>query len=266
LISAIAQNNGYIGLIAMEVNNSFYSGTSGLVVPVPQKLFPAAFKNKSRLEFYASMFNSIEINSSFYKNPKASTVQKWASLVPDHFRFTFKMSKTVTHAKELLYNKKDVVAFLNLINAVGKKKGCILLQFPPSTRSDKLNELQKLLHDLAAAILSGWRIAIEFRHASWYNNDVYAILQQLNIAIVDHDIPASATPATTMTTGIRYLRFHGENGRYRGGYTDAELQQHAARIHQWIGSGQMVYVYFNNTMGDALKNLQTLNRFVDSYD
>ncbi len=82
-------------------NHTFYSGTSGLVVPVPQALYPPEFKGKSRLNYYASLFNSIEINSTFYKMPKISTVSNWAESVPDEFRFTFKLSKAITHAKGL---------------------------------------------------------------------------------------------------------------------------------------------------------------------
>ncbi len=84
-----------------SINNTFYSGTSGLVLPVPKLLYPAEFQDKSRLTYYASLFNSIEINSSFYKIPQIPTVCKWAESVPDNFQFTFKLSKAITHAKGL---------------------------------------------------------------------------------------------------------------------------------------------------------------------
>jgi uncharacterized protein YecE (DUF72 family) len=262
LVSAIAQNNGYIGLNAMAIKKSFYSGTSGLVLPVPQRLYPEAFQNKSRLEYYASLFNSVEINSSFYKNPKLSTVQKWAQVVPDDFRFSFKLSKNISHAKGLLFNNEDVDAFMQVIDAVGKKKGCLLVQFPASTRIERFSELQNLLTALQP-VTNGWQIAIEFRHPSWYNNEVYKMLEQLNTTIVIHDIPASATPEIEMKATFRYLRFHGENGRYRGSYADDVLEKYAINIRQRINEGQTAYVYFNNTMGGAVNNLQTLNRLVN---
>jgi uncharacterized protein YecE (DUF72 family) len=258
----MAQNNGYISLNAMELKKSFYSGTSGLVLPVPQKLYPAAHQGKSRLAYYATLFNSIEINSSFYKNPKPATVQKWADSVPGDFRFTFKLSKAISHAKGLLYDSKDVSSFLQLVDAVGKKKGCILVQFPASTRSDCFNQLKKLTHHLTMAVNNGWRIAIEFRHISWYREETYELLQPLDIAVVGHDIPASAPQGVEINTTCRYLRFHGENGRYRGSYSDSHLHNHANKIRQWLTGGQTVFTYFNNTMGDAFNNLQTLNKLV----
>src|SRR4051812_43057690 len=91
----------------------FYSGISGLVLPVPNKsLYPPEFRETSRLTYYASLFNSIEINSSFYKVPIAKTVNKWTTEVPDHFKFTYKLWREITHNKELLFNANDVDRFM----------------------------------------------------------------------------------------------------------------------------------------------------------
>jgi len=114
--------------------NSFYSGTRGLVLPVPQVLYPPEFSGKSRLTYYASLFNSVEINSSFYKMPKAATVLKWADSVPQNFQFTFKLLKAVTHAKALDFSAEDVDLFIQTVNNIGNKKGCLLVQFPPSLK------------------------------------------------------------------------------------------------------------------------------------
>src|ERR1044072_276638 len=90
----------------------YRSGTSGLVLPVPnKKAFPPEFKDKSRLTYYGSLFNSIEINSSFYKIPQAATVKKWADSVPDNFAFTFKLWREITHIKGLAYQPEDVLRF-----------------------------------------------------------------------------------------------------------------------------------------------------------
>ncbi len=83
----------------METNN-FYSGISGLVLPVPKAQYPPEFQDNSRLQYYASLFNSLEVNSIFYKLPRSSTIANWVESVPDNFRFTFKLSKTVTHVKK----------------------------------------------------------------------------------------------------------------------------------------------------------------------
>jgi len=109
-----------------------------------------------------------------------------------------------------------------------------------------------------------WKIAIEFRNPSWYHQEVYDLLEQYKITIVIHDLPASATPITVSKADFMYLRFHGPGGRYRGSYTDDFLLGYAQHIKTWLNEGKSVYCYFNNTMGDAVKNLETLNGMVQS--
>lgn len=243
---------------------SFYSGTSGLVLPVPQSLYPPEFYGKSRLTYFASLFNSVEINSSFYKLPKTYTVSKWAESVSGSFRFTFKLSKKITHAKAFDFNAADVELFMQSINHIGTRKGCLLVQFPPSIKIEKLDRLQDLLASIKHVNKNDlWKIAIEFRNNSWYNEEVYCLLNQYNVILVIHDLPASATPIRDSTASCSYLRFHGPGGRYRGSYSDDFLFTYAQYIKTWINEGKMVYAYFNNTMGDAVKNLQTLNGFVN---
>src|SRR5689334_19673831 len=118
-----------------NISNRFFSGLSGIVLPVPKYKFPEEFQQTSRLTYYASHFNSIEINSSFYALPRAITVAKWAAQVPEKFRFTFKLWKQITHAKSLQFEKSDVQQFMDVINSVGDKKGCVLVQFPASFKS-----------------------------------------------------------------------------------------------------------------------------------
>ena len=132
----------------MHDTHRFYSGTSGLVLPVPQALYPAEFRGKSRLTYYASLFNSLEINSSFYKTPKAATVTRWADSVPDHFRFTVKLSKAITHAKGLAFSEEDLSRFMDISRHIGNKKGCLLVQFPPGLKVEKFKEAERLLTDL----------------------------------------------------------------------------------------------------------------------
>jgi uncharacterized protein YecE (DUF72 family) len=111
---------------------SYFSGLSGLQLPIPKYLFPEPHQASSRLSYYATFFNSIEINSSFYKIPKTTTVARWAMQVPDDFRFTFKLFKDITHVKNLKFDPALVKQFIETISAVGDKKGCLLIQFPPS--------------------------------------------------------------------------------------------------------------------------------------
>ncbi len=248
----------------MQANDTpFYSGTSGVVLPVPKSAFPPGFHDKSRLHYYSSLFNSVEVNSIFYKLPRSSTISKWRESVPDHFRFTFKVSKAITHVKGLNFAVKDVDDFVRAVNNIGNKKGCLLAQFPPSLKIEKLNELQQLLEALGEATQSNpWRIAMEFRNSSFYEREVYELLREFNVSLVVQDIPASATPLDETTGDFIYLRFHGPESRYRGDYSDAVLKRYAGYIKTWLSEKKTVFTYFNNTMGSAIRNLQTLNRYV----
>ncbi|MBE9462365.1 DUF72 domain-containing protein [Dyadobacter subterraneus] len=246
---------------------AFYSGTSGLVLPVPNKEhYPAEFKDKSRLEYYASLFNSIEINSSFYKIPMPSTVTKWGESVPENFRFTFKLWREITHPKGLIFQENDVHRFIKTINNVGNKKACLLVQFPPSLKIHMFSQLQKLLINIQEADQDReWKIAVEFRDASWYHEDVYDLAHEFNASIVIHDKPRSATPLNDLAENFKYLRFHGPNGDYKGHYEDGFLNDYAEIIDQWNHEEKEVYCYFNNTAGDAVKNLISLDTLVTNY-
>lgn len=245
------------------ITNSFYSGCSGLELPVPRAQYPPGFQGKSRLAYYSSLFNSIEINSIFYKLPRSSTVVNWAATVPDDFRFTFKVSKTITHVKNLDFAVKDVTDFISTVEHIGNKKGCLLAQFPPSLKIEKLDEFHKLLEVLGEATHdTGWKLAVEFRNASWYEREVYELLEEFDASLVIHDIAASATPLSDVIGNFIYLRFHGPEPRYRGSYSNRSLQQYAGYIKQWMKEGKTVYTYFNNTVGDAVGNLITLNKYV----
>ncbi|HEK19339.1 MULTISPECIES: DUF72 domain-containing protein [unclassified Mucilaginibacter] len=239
---------------------NFYSGTSGLVLPVPNKqAYPPEYQNSSRLTFYGSLFNSIEINSSFYRLPMASTVKKWANEVPDAFRFTYKLLRDVTHNKELLFESDDVSRFLQVVDAAGDKKGSLLIQFPGKTDIGSVKQLEKLLVNIGD---SDWDIAVEFRNKSWYHEDVYRLLDEYQAAIVTQDMPKAMTPMIDSPVDFVYLRFHGPNGGYRGSYSEVFLQEYAQLIAEWLGDGKKVYCYFNNTAGEAVHNLITLNSMV----
>ena len=231
------------------------------MIPIPQRDFPEEFNGKSRMEYYAALFNSIEINSSFYKLPMAKTVSKWSELVPEDFKFTLKLSKTITHGKNLAFDRADVESFMHVASQIGNKKGCILVQFPPGLQNHlfKLDELISIIKELDQQ--GEWTIAVEFRHNSWYTENVYRLLEKYKVCLVTHDKPGSIPPVDEYESDSVYLRFHGPGGSYRGSYEDELLSEYAGYINDWERAGKTVYVYFNNTMGDALKNLMRLNEY-----
>src|SRR5690606_2691841 len=244
-------------------SKSFYSGLSGLQLPMPKYLFPPPYENASRLTYYASHFNSIEFNSSFYKIPQSKTVARWAASVPEDFRFTFKLWKGITHNKGFNFNEEDVVAFFNSINSVKEKKGCLLIQFPPGLGREYINQLEKLLSCINEFNPSQeWKVAVEFRNRSWYDEEVYELLRYYKATMVIQDIPKSATPMIDQKIDFLYIRFHGPTGNYRESYSEDFLREYASQLQEWMNDGKTVYVYFNNTMGDAFNNLKMLNDFM----
>jgi uncharacterized protein YecE (DUF72 family) len=107
-----------------------------------------------------------------------------------------------------------------------------------------------------------WKIALEFRSVSWYHDEIYDLLRFNNTSLVLHDLPSSATPLHDLTADFVYVRFHGTEKGYRGSYPDDFLSEYATRINTWKNEGKEVYVYFNNTLGDAARNLMTLNQLI----
>lgn len=241
----------------------FYSGLSGLQLPILKHLYPPPFENASRITYYSSFFNSIEINSSFYKIPQASTVAKWADSVSENSTFTFKLWREITHSKGLDFYKEDVTTFFKSINAANDKKGCLLIQFPPSLGIEFIAKLDKLLSCIQETDgAQNWKIAVEFRNKYWYQKNVYELLNSYKATVVIQDMPKSATPFLKHKSDFIYIRFHGPTGNYRESYSEDLLNEYAIQIKDWIKEGKTVYVYFNNTMGDAFDNLKTLNRLV----
>jgi uncharacterized protein YecE (DUF72 family) len=239
-------------------HHKLYTGTSGIVVPIPQSAYPPAFKGKSRLTYYSSLLNSLEVNSSFYKNPQVATILKWCAAVEDNFSFTFKVPKTISHAKDLKFDKHEVNSFIGLIDHVEEKKGCILIQLPPSLQASAFVQLKSLIKEFRSAT-DTWDIAVEFRHPSWYISKVMEALAKMNTAIVMHDHPKAPTPLD-IETSFKYFRFHGEGGRYRGSYTESQLKEYASIARNPLAAGEKVYCYFNNTMGDAFANAKTFQQ------
>jgi uncharacterized protein YecE (DUF72 family) len=242
---------------------NFISGLSGLALPLPKYQFPAEYQQSSRLTYYASIFSSLEVNSSFYKIPQKRTLEKWALSVPEEFKFTFKLLKDITHCNNLAFERETVVQFIDAISAVGNKRGALLLQFPPSLKSNSINQLDQLLDVVTETDVDGnWKIAVEFRDASWYNDDVYDLLASYNSTLVIQDIPKSATPFTNFDCDFIYVRFHGPTGNYRGSYSAAFLSEFAGYINEWLSDEKKVFTYFNNTAGDAFNNLKEFNKHV----
>ena len=221
-------------------------GASGWIYPHWQGLFyPAAVKTKDRLAFYASRFDTVEINGSFYRVPSEKAVESWAAGVPDDFVFAWKASRFITQAKKL----KDVGDPVRLVYGrmlpLGSHLGPALFQLPPQLR---------LNFDRLAAFLpllpQEHRHAIEFRHPSWYAPEVFRLLGEHDVALCISDHHDAPSP-WERTAGYVYVRGHGPGGHYAGRYDAAELDRLAQRIAGWRDEGRDVYAYFDNDIGGA---------------
>ena len=175
-------------------STSFFSGLSGLQLNIPKYKFPESFRQSSRLAYYASLFNSIEINSSFYRVPQKKTVSNWAISVGDHFKFTFKLWREATHHRFLAFDPEPVSKFLHSVDAVEHKSGCLLIQLPPGSGVENFSRLEQLLQFIRSNSDVEWKLAIELRNKSWYRETTYELLDRYRAALVIHDFAKSAAP------------------------------------------------------------------------
>lgn len=239
-------------------------GTSNVVTPVSKEFFPDYFKDKSRLHYYSSIFNTVEVDSTFKKIPRLSTFERWSGDVPEKFQFTIKMSKEITHTKDLNTESQFVENFINAANHIGNKKGCLLIQFPGKITSEYGQHVEKVISIIHRAdIKNKWRKAVEFRSSTWYTQRTLTLLHRYDAVLVLHDMRTSANLNLDETASFHYFRFHGPSSDYKGSYSNAFLEQQAQNIKTSLTEGKDVYAYFNNTMGDAFKNAITLKEKVE---
>jgi uncharacterized protein YecE (DUF72 family) len=214
-------------------------GTSGWSYPWwREKFYPSGLAQGDWLEFYARQFRTVEINMTFYRFPKPETLEAWKARTPQHFLFTLKANRRITHTKKLKNVKSEVRYFDILADSLGDNLGCLLFQLPPSLTKD-LPLLEAFVSDLSP----GYRNVIEFRHESWYAEEVFDILRPRNVVfciVSSAKVPRSAV----VTADTAYVRFHGLTGGHRYEYSEEELRQWAGEIKTL--AAKECYIYFNN--------------------
>ena len=213
------------------------AGTSGYSFKEWKGTFyPADLKQDGMLSFYATRFSTLEINNTFYRLPKESVLTQWASQVPDGFTFAIKASQKITHYTRLKAESESMVQFLLKNTAtLGEKMGPILFQLPPNLKKD-VPRLQNFLSYLP----ENRRYTFEFRHESWFDEDVFSVLRDRDIAMcVSESAELSCPVVCTATWG--YLRLHKLD------YTLDGLAEWAKRVtaQNW----KDVYVYFKHDEG-----------------
>ena len=164
--------------------------------------YPEDLPGARRLAYYAARLPAVEINNTFYRMPRASLLAGWAGQVPDSFRFALKAPRRITHAKGFAFDPAAVAHLFDAAAALGERLGPILFQLPPWLRRDP-----EKLRALLAALPPGRRAAVEFRHASWLEPEVYALLRDADVALcaADFDDPGKGVPLVA-TASFGYLR------------------------------------------------------------
>jgi uncharacterized protein YecE (DUF72 family) len=220
----------------------FFVGTSGYSYKEWKGTFyPAKLPAKDMLPFYAQHFSTVEINNTFYRMPKIEVVEAWGAQVPDDFRFILKAPQTITHRKRLKDVDESVAMFIRAASALKKKLGPLLFQLPPNMKKD-LPRLEGLL----ALLSDGTRAALEFRHESWFDDDVYDALRAHSCALCVAD--ADDLPAVDLvkTADWGYLRLRREN------YTLAGLSQWLERVRgQGWAEAHIVFKHEDAGVGPA---------------
>ena len=210
-------------------------GTSGYNYPEWRgSFYPPGFSATKMLPYYAEGFRTVEINYTFYRMPSAKTITGWDRETPAGFRFALKAPKRVTHVARLRNVDEPLRYFLDTARGLGPKLGPILFQLPPNFKKD-LDRLGDLLAQLPADL----RYAFEFRHPSWFADDVYARLGAVNAALCIADT-GEGSPALVATADFGYLRLRDE------GYTAADLEQWRDTVSRLGASWRDTFLYFKH--------------------
>jgi len=217
------------------LGGAFRIGTSGWAYDHWQDVFyPPDLPKSRRLDFYQKEFDTVEVNSTFYRLPGDAAVEGWCDQAPEGFRYAVKASRFLTHMKRLLDPEEPLDRFLQKANLLEEKLGPILFQLPPRFRVN-LERLEAFLDLLP----SSHRYALEFRDASWYAAEVYELLERHDVALVLHDSENAPAPQQ-LTSELVYVRFHGPGKDYQGDYPEHDLASWVEPIGRWRSEGRDV--------------------------
>ncbi|MCU0310981.1 MAG: DUF72 domain-containing protein [Acidimicrobiales bacterium] len=227
--------SGHRGKVHVGCSGWSYPEWRGLV-------YPAELPAPRWLATYATRFDTVEINSTFYRLPAQTTVDRWAADAPPGFTFAVKVGQFGSHRKKLTDPATWLANHLDRVRRLGAHLGPNLVQLPPRWKRNA-NRLGEFLHACPPDI----RWAVEFRDASWLHDDILNLLARHHAALCVHDLlPDHPWELTTTWT---YVRFHGPDALshpYRGSYPTSQLRHAAERLDHWRSSGVDIHAYFNN--------------------
>ncbi len=219
--------------------------------------YPGDLPQSRWFQHYATHFDTVELNNSFYRLPGKETFARWGEMAPRGFVFAVKASRYLTHMKKLKDAEEPLDRMFTNMRALGSRFGPVLYQLPPHWARD-----EQRLDEFLQLIPGDVPQAMEFRDPSWYSDTTFTTLQRHGVSLCLHDMNGSA-PVRQVVGPFVYVRFHGAGSRYGGRYPDSVLGDWA----DWLGAqharGLPVYAYFNNDVGGhAPRDATRLARFL----
>jgi uncharacterized protein YecE (DUF72 family) len=223
-----------------------------------ERVYPKGLPQRRWLEHYAELFDTVEVNNTFYRLPKRESVAAWVEQSPPGFLFAVKASRFLTHMKRLTDMGQGVRRFYERIEPLARspKMGPVLWQLPENFHVNG--------ERLASALgqLPPGRHCFEFRHPSWFREEVYALLRQHGAALVIGDDPRRPFQTHELTASWTFIRFHhGSRGR-AGNYSARELEEWAGRIAGWREQVEVLAYFNNDWMGYAVRNGLALRKML----
>lgn len=207
--------------------------------------YPKGMAQTKWFEFYCEHFDTLELNVTFYRFPQLSFLESWYKRSPNTFKFAVKAPRAITHYKKFSETDKMLSDFYHTIReGLGKKLGCVLFQLPPNSKYTE-ERLEKIIGSLDTS----FKNVLEFRHASWWNQEVYNKLSKSKISFCGMSHP-SLPDETLQNTKILYYRFHGVPELYKSRYDAGVLQRFADDVES-SGKTRESYIYFNNDIGGS---------------
>ncbi|MBI3997654.1 MAG: DUF72 domain-containing protein [Armatimonadetes bacterium] len=259
-------------------------GTSGYAYDHWRGIFyPEDLPRARWLSHYASAFQAVELNITFYRTPQEASVTAWHRATPAGFRFVLKGSRFLTHIKRLQDAAESLGTFFGAARPLGAKLAAVLWQLPPRFRADpgRLDRFLAAAERSAAAYVRKTgrvRHAVEFRDRSWFDETVYQVLRRHDAALVMADAPfrlvagpmkrpaRSSEGVETIQVPVvgswMYVRRHGPGGQYGACYPDGHLRRDAEAIAAWGERGDVLVFFNNDYAGYAVRNAMALGRLV----
>ncbi len=231
-------------------------GTSGWNYPHWKEVFyPSQVAQSRWLEFYATYFDTVELNATFYGLPKAKTFDNWYERTPEGFIWAIKGNKYITHTKRLKDPEEPLGRLYQALKGLKEKVGPILFQLPPGLSFDP-----DLFRQFCKNLNTRYRHVLEIRHPSWVHEHVFEILRENNVAFCLSDTAGRYPYHEALTADFLYIRLHGSKKLYASKYTERELQAWAGKIKDW---NMETYLYFDNDyQGYAIENAQRLRKIL----